>query len=65
MEFEEYVKKSTPNLAVDILQTVLQRLAHIGVESIDDLALVQENDLLDILPPVKARKLLHSWICKG
>lgn len=65
MDLESFIKKSTPNLASDVLQTVLQRLAVIGVEEVDDLALVQETDLSEILPPIKARRLLQNWSCPG
>lgn len=65
MELEEFVKKSTPNLTSDKLHTVLQLLAYVGVESVDDLAFVQEKDLLNVLPPIKARKLIQNWSCNG
>lgn len=65
MDLESFLKKSTPNLASDVLQTVLQRLTVIGVDSVNDLALVQETDLSEVLPPIKVRRLLQNWSCPG
>lgn len=65
MELEEFVKKATPGLASDKLHTVLKLLEYVGVESVDDLAFVQEKDLLIVLPPIKARRLIQNWSCNG
>lgn len=65
MELEEFLKKSTSDLTLETAQKVLERLKKIEVETVDDLALVQETDLLDLLAPIKTRRLLQIWSCKG
>ncbi|KAF4099017.1 uncharacterized protein LOC131529002 [Onychostoma macrolepis] len=45
---------STP----DTLQPILDALQNIGVETVDDMKLVQKDDLAGVLKPIQARKLL-------
>lgn len=48
-----------PGSILDILEETLQSL---GVETTEDFAFIQENDLLSVLRPVQARKLVTA--CK-
>lgn len=50
-----------PNLAADTIISVLAKLAEIGVETVDDLQHVEQQDLAPLLKPIQARKLLDSW----
>lgn len=40
------------------LQPILDALKDLGVETVDDLKLVQIDDLAGVLKPIQARKLL-------
>lgn len=54
------VQSALPGLTPDIVNTVLTCLQDCGVESVDDLALVEERDLAGCLKPIQIRKLLRS-----
>lgn len=47
-----------PEVTKDILEETLQSL---GVETYDDLKLIEEADLLLALRPIQARKVLFAW----
>lgn len=46
-----------PGLPDDLLTTMLDEL---GVESIDDLTLMEEKDLVKYLKPIQSRKLMKG-----
>ncbi|KAG9269206.1 hypothetical protein AMEX_G16209 [Astyanax mexicanus] len=50
-----------PDLPESILNIVEETLQSLGVGTIDDFQFVQEADLLCVLWPIQARKLVASW----
>jgi len=58
---KEAVWSYLPGLPDDLLTTILDEL---GVESIEDLALMEEKDLVRYLKPIQCRKLMNG-IKKG
>ncbi|KAL6469249.1 hypothetical protein MHYP_G00227730 [Metynnis hypsauchen] len=50
-----------PDLPGSILNIMEETLQSLGVGTIDDFQFVQEADLLYVLQPIQARKLLASW----
>lgn len=61
MNFENHVKKGLPTIDNDTCAKVVAKLERIGVETLDDLSIVVEQDLVEVLPAIKARKLVQSW----
>ncbi|CAL8354750.1 unnamed protein product [Arctogadus glacialis] len=55
------VLAALPSLPEKKLQTLLNKLLDIGVESEGDLRFVRMVDLHDILTPLQCRKLLRTW----
>ncbi|XP_035985347.1 uncharacterized protein LOC105924547 isoform X3 [Fundulus heteroclitus] len=51
-----FIKSSLPKMRDP--EPLLQRLQDLGVEDLEDLSYVQESDLLSVLRPIEARKLL-------
>jgi hypothetical protein len=41
--------------------SIVQKLKETGVETTDDLRYVTEQDLVPMLKPIQARKLVSSW----
>ncbi|XP_041866818.1 uncharacterized protein LOC121655942 [Melanotaenia boesemani] len=62
---EEDVRRSVmmvlPSFPEDKLQSLLVKLASIGVESKYDLHLIKEEDLTEIITPIQCRRLLNVW----
>ncbi|RXN34461.1 Interferon-induced 44 [Labeo rohita] len=50
-----------PDLPTSILNIVLETLQSLGVGTTEDLQYIQEADLLTVLRPIQARKLLAAW----
>ncbi|XP_030214970.1 uncharacterized protein LOC115545705 [Gadus morhua] len=59
------VLAALPSLPEKKLQTLLNKLLDIGVESEEDLRFVRMVDLHDILTPLQCRKLLRTWRVEG
>lgn len=49
----------------DVLARVVDKLVELGVEGKEDFKFVTEAHLKDILPVVKAKKLLHFIVASG
>ena len=47
-----------PGSSLEILEETLQSL---GVETTEDFSFIQEADLLSVLRPIQARKLVAAW----
>lgn len=58
---KDLVLSFLPGLSVETLTSLLSFLQEIGVESKEDLALVQEKDLEKYLRPIQCRKLLNGF----
>ncbi|XP_041656815.1 uncharacterized protein LOC121518531 [Cheilinus undulatus] len=56
-DVKEAVRSYLPGLPDDLLTTMLDEL---GVESIDDLTLMEERDLVKYLKPIQSRKLMKG-----
>lgn len=50
-----------PDLPTSNLNIVLETLQSLGVGATEDLQYIKEADLLTVLRPVQARKLLAAW----
>lgn len=57
---KESVQSILPNLLPELLEEVIEQLASLGVETIDDLKLVESTDL-PMLKPIQVRKLIAMW----
>lgn len=49
------------DLASSVLQSVVEMLNSLGVTTPADFQYVQEMDLLPVLRPIQARKLVSAW----
>ena len=59
---EATIRKVLPGLDNDAVTKVMSLLSNeLGVEEVDDLQHVEESDVLTVLKPVLARKLLKAW----
>lgn len=54
-----------PSLPEDKLQSLLNKLASIGVESQSDLKFIKEEDLPANITPIQCRRLLNAWQTEG
>lgn len=61
MIIRKAVKKALPTIADTSLDAVVGKLQEDGVETIEDLAYVQESDLSSFLKPNHLRKLLSAF----
>ncbi|KAI4901191.1 hypothetical protein NFI96_030488 [Prochilodus magdalenae] len=50
-----------PDLPVAVLNSVIDTLKALGAEITDDLQYITEGDLLPVLKPIQARRLIVSW----
>lgn len=50
-----------PDLPTSAVNIVLEMLQSLGVETTEDFQYIQEADLLSVLRPIQARKLLAAW----
>ena len=57
-EIDDKIDETLPNLSLDMVGKVREKLQSIGVIGTDDLKLVTEEDLSGILRPISARKFL-------
>lgn len=62
---EESIKRillnTLPSLSVETKLEIVSKLQTSGVESVDDLKYVQQEDLNDLLPVIQQRKLLEAF----
>jgi len=59
---EDFIKHTLTAVGLEShSEAVLQSLNAIGVEQPHDISHVVESDLIDILKPIQARKLLAHW----
>lgn len=50
-----------PDISASELNLVVDTLKSLGVETTQDFQFVQEADLLSVLRPIQARKLVSAW----
>ncbi len=55
------ITRMLPELPTSILDILEETLQSLGVETAEDSTFMQESDLLSILRPAQARKLLAVW----
>lgn len=60
-DIRSFISKVLPDLPGSILSIVEETLQSLGVDTLDDFQFVKEADLLTVLRPVQARKLVASW----
>jgi len=61
MDVNPTLKGILPNISDEQVKAINQTLADIGVESTEDLKEVREDDIVHILKPIQARKLIKFW----
>uniref|UniRef100_A0A3B3RC51 Uncharacterized protein n=1 Tax=Paramormyrops kingsleyae TaxID=1676925 RepID=A0A3B3RC51_9TELE len=50
-----------PSLSPDVISQLVEKLTNQGVEGLDDLIYVKEDDILEFIRPIQCRKLLSAW----
>lgn len=60
-ELRKIILKALPSNDENITQHLIDRILDSGLESTDDLKFVQQEDISDILPTIKLRKLLNAF----
>ncbi|XP_059354194.1 uncharacterized protein LOC132157507 [Carassius carassius] len=60
-EIKAIILRALPSLTEEIREHVITSLERSGVESIEDLVYVQQEDLKDVLPIIQQRKLLEAF----
>lgn len=50
-----------PDLSAEVLTSVEDTLKALGTETADDLQYITEKDLVAVLKPVQARRLVAAW----
>nr|XP_021329541.1 uncharacterized protein LOC110439135 [Danio rerio] len=60
-ELKDIIHKALPSNDDNITQLLIDRILDSGLESKDDLKFVQQEDISDILPTIKLRKLLSTF----
>lgn len=54
-----------PGLPNEALKLVEDTLEALGATTTDDLKYITEGDLLPVLKPIQARRLVNAWVQKG
>lgn len=54
-----------PSLSPDVTNQLVEKLMDQGVEGLDDLTYVKEEDISEFLRPIQSRKLLSAWKHQG
>ena len=60
-EIEKALQSVLPNMEPDVIEKTVAKLCEIGVTNREELVYVEEKDLLEVLKPIQARKLLATW----
>nr|XP_061795565.1 uncharacterized protein LOC133587116 [Nerophis lumbriciformis] len=60
-QIKRIIRMALPNLSEQTLCQIIAKLQDSGLESIQDLQYVQQEDLADLLPVIQCRKLLHVF----
>lgn len=60
-EIKVIILKALPNLSEDTQNQLITALEISGVESIEDLKYVEQDDIGDFLPVIQQRKLLEAF----
>lgn len=67
--FKEALKDAVlsvlPSLSPDVISQLVEKLTNQGVEDLDDLIYVKEDDILEFIRPIQCRKLLSAWQNQG
>lgn len=56
-----YILSVLPKLSEDSLKQSVDKLLGHGIEDLEDLVYVKEDDMLKYLRPIQCRKLLCAW----
>ncbi|KAI3352084.1 hypothetical protein L3Q82_020910 [Scortum barcoo] len=64
-DIREAVLAVLPSLPEDKIQSLLNKLASIGVESKSDLQFIKEEDLPANITPIQCQRLLNAWQTQG
>ena len=54
-----------PDLPDEVVKSVEVTLEALGATTADDLKYITEGDLLPVLKPIQARRLVNDWIQNG
>lgn len=64
-DIKQAVLSVLPSLPEDKLQSLLNKLESIGVESLSDLQFIKEEDLSANITPIQCRRLISAWQTEG
>lgn len=64
-DIKQAVLSVLPSLPEDKLQSLLNKLESIGVESLSDLQFIKEEDLSATITPIQCRRLITAWQTEG
>ena len=65
MDNESLISNACPNLTPEISDKLLQKLRELGVTKPEDWNYVMEKDLVPLLKPIQARKLVEQAKLQG
>ncbi|XP_067284857.1 uncharacterized protein [Pseudorasbora parva] len=64
-EMKEVLKDAVlsvlPSLSPEVINQLVEKLMDQGVEGLDDLVYVKDDDILEFIRPIQCRKLLSAW----
>ena len=60
-DIKRIILNTLPTLSVETQLEIVSTLQTSGVESVDDLKYVQQEDIKDLLPVIQQRKLLEAF----
>ncbi|KAJ8048985.1 hypothetical protein HOLleu_01518 [Holothuria leucospilota] len=60
-KIQESILRCIPSITEESMEHVKAALFELGIEEMNDLVLVEEEDLVPTLKPIQARKLIASW----
>lgn len=64
MDLKAIIRKTLPNIEDEILENVVAGLIKEGIDSEDELHLLEKNNFHPSLKPIKVKKLLEAWAGK-
>ena len=60
-DIENNIRQILPSVSHETLEKIVQVLAELGANTQEDLRLVEVDDVIAVLTPIAARKLIKHW----
>lgn len=60
-ELKIIIPRTLPNISEAVQQLLVDKLLSSGLESVEDLKYVKQEDIADIIPVIQQRKLLDAF----